>query len=83
MLLEFTLATFFCIVVLAMVFFFYEGNKKLKSDHSRKVSILRKSIFISEDQLEFRSENLNKYHFLKYNLNEALLHQKEIVFNNI
>lgn len=63
-------------------FFFLRKNKLLRTEHLQAVSALQDVIKINREQIFFRSEMLDRYHFLKYNLEEALLIQKEISVKN-
>ena len=68
---------FICIAV-AMSYYFLRRKMALQNTHRAVVNCLEMSIERHQRQLYFRNENLNKYHFLRYNLGEALVEQPDI-----
>lgn len=59
--------------------YFYMKNKKIRQNHSGIIVALKNAIRLHQSQIHFRSTNLQKYDFTKYNLSEALLLQPEII----
>jgi len=68
------------IVCLAGGFFLYFQNKNQKSvkAHLQQLNLLEQHIYTNKNQISIRNKGLQQYNFLKYNLNEALIVQKEI-----
>ncbi|MEM0519134.1 MULTISPECIES: hypothetical protein [Aequorivita] len=64
--------------VIGIVFWFLQMKKTEIQTHNQKMANLENAIFKNYSQLNFRSLNLNKYDFLKYNLDEALIKQPDI-----
>lgn len=66
-------------ISLVMLFLWFAKKKKaLFLIHNQNIIDLENSISKNGFQINFRNSNLNKYDFLKYNLNEALVAQLEI-----
>jgi hypothetical protein len=57
---------------------FLRKNKKLKGRHLQLIQMLQEEVGLHFSQLETRSKGLDRYHFLEYNLTEALLVQQNI-----
>lgn len=70
-------STAFICIVLALVF--YLNNRKQLRTNLTDVSTLERDIKLHRRQLELRAKGLDNYDFLKYNLNEALIVQMEII----
>lgn len=68
---------FFGILGLAL-FYFSKENKKLASKHSESINTLQTDINCNKKQIAIRNNGLNKYQFLKHNLDEALVLQPKI-----
>lgn len=68
----------FIMLFLAVIFLFIVENKKMQLHHKKTLIGMKKAITIQHGQMNFRNDNLQKYNFLKYNLKEALVVQKEI-----
>ncbi len=65
--------------ILGLVLFcFSKENKKLALHHTENIIALKKDIKCNKQQMVIRDNGLNKYHFLKYNLDEALVLQPKI-----
>ncbi|WP_214111555.1 hypothetical protein [Aequorivita echinoideorum] len=77
----FLLIGIFSALLLGILLFFNWKNKSLKKWHSVEIASLENSINQNKTQIFFRNENLDKYHFLKYNLAEALFVQRVIQLN--
>lgn len=60
-----------------MVWFFKERNSILHI-HKQNIFTLETAISSNRCQINFRNTNLKNYDFLKFNLGEALIIQKEI-----
>lgn len=71
------LCVFACVAIVASYYFF---RKKilLQNAHQSLVYGLETDIEWHQKQLLNRDENLNKYHFLRYNLSDALVEQPNI-----
>jgi hypothetical protein len=64
--------------VAALFILVYKSNKRLVIVHEHTISELESCISRNTFQIKSRTNNLNKYDFLKYNLNEALVAQMEV-----
>ena len=69
--------SFICISVAAS-YYFFQRKLVLQGTHRTVVYSLEMGIEKHQRQLSCRDKNLNKYHFLRYNLSEALVEQPEI-----
>lgn len=70
-----------CIAVLicgTLGLYFQYKNKALKQHAIAQQVYLMEEALKHKNQIQFREIGLNKYHFLKYNLDEALIIQPEI-----
>jgi hypothetical protein len=65
-------------IVSGMLLYFSHRNKKSETLHAQQVGKLQHEIARHTTQVQFRSTSLDTYHFLLYNLNEALVVQPEI-----
>ncbi|WP_310991363.1 hypothetical protein [Aequorivita marina] len=59
-----------------ILFWYWSEKNKMKRFHYETVVALNQSISRNRNQIDFRILHLNRYDFLKYNLNEALVTQK-------
>ncbi|MEP2935915.1 MAG: hypothetical protein ABJM06_14110 [Gilvibacter sp.] len=66
------------LIVLSILLVFRHKNKKIKQAHSIKTAGLDMALSLHKTQLQFRQKSLNRYDFLRYNLEEALVVQPEI-----
>jgi len=66
-------------VVSGMLLYFFQKNKKIGAIHAQRLYNLQNEIALHTSQLQFRSKSLDRYHFLMYNLEEALVVQPEII----
>lgn len=57
---------------------FLSINRKIESKFVLKIEELQGSIGLHTRQIQHRDEGLDRYNFLKYNLDEALRVQSEI-----
>jgi len=71
------LCSVICISVAAS-YYFFRRKLMLQGKHRGIVNNLEMGIEKHQRQLSFRDINLNKYHFMRYNLGEALVEQPEI-----
>ncbi len=60
-------------------FWFFQKKRKLESVHNKYVEKLENFILLHKNQITYREKGFNRYHFLKYNLDDALVVQPEIV----
>ncbi|MEZ4817594.1 MAG: hypothetical protein R2776_06450 [Flavobacteriaceae bacterium] len=68
--------TFFsCLVLLG---FFHKSNRHYIMESQNIQQDLKKELAIQKTQIMTRKLHLDKYHFLKYNLDESLVIQPEI-----
>jgi hypothetical protein len=65
-------------VAMGVFFYFFRQNKKLEAYHLQQILLLEKELILCASQIKTRHKELDKYHFLKYNLTEALIFQPEI-----
>lgn len=57
---------------------FFVKNRLLLQKHTGNILELESKISRNRLQIDLRNANLSRYHFLKYNLNDALIVQVEI-----
>lgn len=69
---------FIVIIMLCLWSFFNSLNKKSKHQFNLCFDQLNKIITRHKQEIEFRNANLNHYHFLEYNLKDALVPQWQI-----
>jgi hypothetical protein len=69
------------ILVLAVLIRFYFQNKKNRIQHIQLVVLLKNDISKHYNEIIFRQHHLDSYNFLKYNLSQALVVQKDINCN--
>lgn len=77
MLLLITIITITTIAAITAVF--VRSRHQLQQKHLDLVSNYQNQLDIHNRQLAYRQRKLDTYHFLKYNLDESLRIQKEIV----
>ncbi|HLW31416.1 MAG TPA: hypothetical protein VKX40_04070 [Aequorivita sp.] len=65
--------------VFGIAIWFYNEKQATGRIHSETISKLESAIHHNHNQISFRNSHLNCYDFLKYNLDEALVRQLEIV----
>ncbi|MCW8981153.1 MAG: hypothetical protein OQJ83_07180 [Altibacter sp.] len=70
-------ALFFCAIA-GITLYFVLRNKRLEKSHKIKRQQLSEAIVLHKTQIAIRENALNKYHFLRYNLDEALVVQTNI-----
>ncbi len=68
-------------IISGVLLYFYSENKKIKQQHYQDIHVLQQSISIHKTQINFRNKGLEKYRFLKYNLDESLVLQPKIKLN--
>ncbi len=77
-----TLQLFFTLLILfaiiGLVIWFYNQKSISAVSHHRTINVLENAISINRNQIECRKLYLNKYRFLDYNLQEALVVQTNI-----
>ncbi|PKA82411.1 hypothetical protein ATE92_0540 [Ulvibacter sp. MAR_2010_11] len=62
----------------AISFYFFQKNKKITTLHLQHIRALEHEVTQHQKHIKFRSNGLDTYHFLKYNLEEALVVQPDI-----
>lgn len=65
-------------IVIGLLLYFFQKNKKIGAVHTQQLFLLKEEIMRHTSQVNFRNKSLDKYHFLTYNLEEALVIQAEI-----
>lgn len=73
----FTMVLFFSI--LGMLLWTYFENRKLSNNHNENINSLEKEISFNNFQMNLRNISLKRYDFLRFNIDEALIIQKEII----
>ncbi|HPF10926.1 MAG TPA: hypothetical protein PKW08_01970 [Flavobacteriaceae bacterium] len=58
--------------------FFKTSNQKLRRTNALELQALEQKLTSHSLQISYRQQALDRYHFLKYNLSEALQVQPEI-----
>jgi hypothetical protein len=66
------------LTIIGIVVWFFNAKKSLGQAHSQNVAMLESAIYNNRNQLNFRTLHLNRYDFLKYNLDEVLVVQSDI-----
>lgn len=66
------------VIMFSLWGFFYSLNKKSKHQFHQGYDQLNNLITRHKQQIEFRNAHLNRYHFLEYNLKDALVPQWQI-----
>lgn len=66
-------------ILIGMVVWYFTGKNELVRIHNRNILKLENAIFNNRNQLNFRNSNLSRYDFQKYNLDDALVIQPEII----
>lgn len=69
-----------CIITFCILYFFSRKNKIFTQEHLRNIASSKERLRMHKLQIEKRTENLHRYHLLRYNLGEALISQSEIIF---
>ncbi|WP_114491988.1 hypothetical protein [Candidatus Ulvibacter alkanivorans] len=67
------------LISLLLVFFFARSYSNMLRQHRVRIRSLSNSVALERSQINFRENRLNQYDFLRYNLNEALVVQPEIL----
>lgn len=67
------------ISIIGIVIRFYKVRNVLSKVHMHTISQLESAIYINNKQINFRNLNLNNYDFERYNLEESLQVQREIL----
>lgn len=65
--------------IIGIAIWFSNEKQAIGRIHSETISKLESAIRHNHSQISFRNSHLNHYDFLKYNLDEALVRQLEIV----
>lgn len=78
MYLQITITLFLLLSVMALFLLFFKKKNAMFRIHNQNILDLESAICNNRNQINYRNSNLNRYNFLKYNLNEALLVQHEI-----
>lgn len=78
MYLQITIALVLLLSVIGLVVWFFNVNNSMGLLHKQNISVLETAIYNNRNQMKFRNSNLNRYDFLKYDLDESLLVQYEI-----
>ena len=69
----------FILIVCALLFVSFNlRNRRLTDEFSTRTIELKRNLMLNELQIGRRSKQLDRYDFLRYNLDEALLVQMEI-----
>ncbi len=78
MYLQNAMALLLIISVTGLILWFFKTKKTMYRIHNQNILDLESNISKNRFQINFRNDSLNKYDFLKFNLNEALVVQFEI-----
>lgn len=78
MYLQIAIALVMLLSLIGLVVWFFNVNNSMGRLHKQNISILESAIYNNRNQINFRNSKLNRYDFLKYNLDEALAVQPEI-----
>ncbi|MCG2418515.1 hypothetical protein K8089_05725 [Aequorivita sp. F47161] len=78
MYLQVAILLFLMLIVIGLVVWFYNAKRAMGQVHNQNVAMLESAIYNNCKQLKFRTLQLNRYDFLKYNLDEALVVQSDI-----
>lgn len=65
--------------IIGIGIWFYNERNVLGRLHHQKITRLEYAIHINQSQIGRRCSSLNRYDFEKYNLDEALVAQREII----
>lgn len=76
--LQVVIVLLFMTILVGLMFWYFTQKNELVNIHNQKILNLEYAIFKNRSQLIFRNTNLNRYDFLKYNLNDALVTQQDI-----
>ncbi len=66
------------LTVIVAVAWFFSAKKSIVHAHEEATAMLESAIYNHRSQINFRILHLNRYDFLKYNLDEALVVQSAI-----
>lgn len=83
MYLQYLIILLFIAVLGGMLLYFRSKRKAAVNEHLQYVSILQQAITSNSEELAFRKLHLQRYNFLTYNLNEALVVQPQIKLNTL
>lgn len=78
MYLQIAITLFLLLSVMVLFLWFFKRKNTMFRIHNQNILDLEDSISRNRFQINFRNSSLNRYDFLKYNLNEALAVQLEI-----
>jgi hypothetical protein len=67
------------LLFIGLMVWFFNTKNAMGRLHNQNVSILESAICNNRNQINFRNSKLNRYDFLKYNLEESLVLQPEIL----
>jgi len=67
------------IAIAAIAVVFMRSKQLLQQQHLHLVATYQNQLSVHKQQLAYRQNGLDTYHFLTYNLDESLRVQKEIV----
>ena len=79
--LQFFISILFISINIVLILYFFRKKKVLEKSHHQQILKFQQQLFLQKAQLNFRKNGLQKYNFMKYNLNESLLVQSEINLN--
>lgn len=65
--------------IVALLLWFLSIKKAMNLLHTENVSVLKRAISHNRHQIDIRKYNLGTYDFLKYNLQDALVVQPNIL----
>lgn len=65
--------------IIGISIWFYHERNTMSKLHRQTISQLEEAIYTNNHQVSFRNLNLNRYDFQRYNLDEALQVQREII----
>jgi hypothetical protein len=68
-------------IALGLFIYFFQKNKELKANHLLLFLKFEEGVIGNSIQIKKRSQGLDTYHFLKYNLSEALIVQHNIAID--
>ncbi len=65
--------------ILCITYLFVRSNRTTVQEHKHTLAQVKHNLAMHRLQVCKRAKLLNKYHLLKYNLDEALISQPEII----